>query len=63
MKEANKIEGKFTKQEFTTACRQYLNSNKKLITEYKNIHDVPQADALKGLITQYYNMYYGNNNK
>ena len=44
---ANKVEGKFTKQEFTTACRQYLNANKKLITEHKNIHDVKQVDALE----------------
>ena len=60
---ANKVEGKFTKQEFTTACRQYLNANKKLITEHKNIHDVKQVDALKSLITQFYNQYYGNGNK
>lgn len=61
---SNQIEGKFTKKEFSTACRQYLNSNKKYIKEYKNIHEVKdETSALKGLITQYYNQYYGNSNK
>jgi len=57
---ANKIEGKFTKNEFTEAAKQYLNSNKKYITEYKNMHNCKLEDATQLLINQYVQQYYGN---
>jgi len=61
---ANKIEGKFSKLEFKTACTQYLNSNKRYIKEHKEMHDLASLDAAKThLINQYYNQYYGNSNK
>jgi hypothetical protein len=60
---ANKIEGQFSKKEFKDACRQYLNSNKKHIREFKEMHNVTMEQAVEGQITQYYNQYYGNANK
>jgi hypothetical protein len=60
---ANKIEGKFTKQEFMDAARQYLNSNKKYIKEYKEMHNVSQEEAIEGQSIQYYNQYFGNGKK
>lgn len=55
---ANKIQGKFTKKEFEDACRQYLNSNKKYIKEYKEMHNVSSDDAIEGQINQYVKEYY-----
>jgi hypothetical protein len=60
---ANKIEGKFTRQEFMDAARQYLNSNKKYIKEYKEMHNVTTEEAIEGQSLQYYNQYYGNAKK
>ena len=60
---ANKIEGQFSKKEFKDACRQYLNSNKKHIREFKEMHNVTMEQAVEGQITQFYNQYYGNANK
>jgi len=60
---ANKIEGQFSKKEFKDACRQYLNSNKKYIREFKEMHNVTMEQAVEGQITQFYNQYYGNANK
>lgn len=57
---ANKVEGKFTKQEFDEACVQYLNSNKKYIREYKEIKMCSQEEAIRGLCQQYFDQYYGN---
>jgi hypothetical protein len=59
----NKIEGRFTKSEFTAACRQYLNSNKKEIKEYASMHGVSNEAATQGLLKQLYAQYYGNSNK
>lgn len=56
----NKIEGKFTKEEFMEACKQYLNSNKKYIKEYKSMHSVSEEQALEGQCKQYFDQYYGN---
>lgn len=56
----NKIVGKFTKQEFTDACRYYLNANKKYIKEYKEMHNVSLEEALEGQVKQYFDQYYGN---
>lgn len=57
---ANKIEGKFTKDEFRNACRQYLNSNKKYIKEYRDMYNVTMEEALEKQIKQYESQYYGN---
>lgn len=60
---ANKISGKFTKEEFKTATKQFLNSNKKEIKEFQSMYDVKGADdALSKLSDQYVEMYYGNEN-
>ena len=56
----NKIEGKFTKKEFMDACVQYLNSNKKYIKEYKEMHNTSMEESLDGQAKQYFTMYYGN---
>lgn len=56
----NKIEGKFTKQEFFDACSQYLNANKKIIKEYKEMHNVSMENAIDDVSKQYFNEYYGN---
>lgn len=56
----NKIEGKFTKGEFMEACKQYLNSNKKHIKEYKEMHNTSMEEALNGQVKFYYDQYYGN---
>jgi len=57
---ANKIEGKFTRKEFDDACKQYLNTNKKYLREYKDMHGCPIEDAMQGLTKQYAQQYYGN---
>jgi hypothetical protein len=54
---ANKVEGKFTKKEFEDACRQYLNSNKKYIKEYKEMNNVSMDDAVEGQVKQYASQY------
>ena len=60
---ANKVEGKFTKQEFLEGCRQYLNANKKYIKEFKEINDVSMEDAIDGQSKIYFDQYYGNTTK
>ena len=60
---ANKIEGKFTKQEFMDACRQYLNSNKKYVKEYKEMHNVSDEESITGQSKLFFEQYYGNKNK
>ena len=57
---ANKIEGKFSKTEFLEACKQYLNSNKKYIKEYKEMHNVDMDEAIEGQSKIYFDQYYGN---
>lgn len=57
---ANKIEGKFTKNEFMIACKQYLNSNKKYVKEYASMNNVSMGAALDGQCKQYFDQYYGN---
>lgn len=56
----NKIVGKFTKQEFLDACKQYLNANKKYIKEFKEMNNVSMEEALEGQAKQYFDQYYGN---
>jgi len=53
-----KIEGKFSKQEFEEACRQFLNTNKKYVKEFAEINDVSVEDAYKGQIKQYYELHF-----
>jgi hypothetical protein len=55
---ANKIQGKFTKKEFEDACRQYLNTNKKYVKEYKDMHNVDYDGAIEGQVSQYVKEYY-----
>lgn len=57
---ANKIEGKFTKQEFMEGCKQFLNANKKYVREYKEMNNCTMEEAYIGQVEQYYEMYYGN---
>ena len=53
----NKIEGDFTDEEFTIACKQFLNTNKKIVKEHQSMHDLSSSEALdhciKSLINQY----------
>ena len=56
----NKIIGKFTKQEFMDGCKQYLNSNKKYVKEFKEMNNVSMDEALEGQAKQYFEQYYGN---
>jgi hypothetical protein len=53
----NKIEGVFSAQEFTEACKQYINANKKYLKEYKDMHNLSQEDALNGLVNQLKSKY------
>ena len=57
----NKIDGQFTLEEFKTAVHQYLNTNKKLIKEYADMHSISVKDALDKTIDSYTTQYYGNN--
>jgi hypothetical protein len=57
---SNKVEGKFTKQEFLDGCRQYLNANKKYIKEFKEMNDVSMEEAIDGQSKIYFDQYYGN---
>lgn len=61
---ANKIEGAFTKEEFKTACAQFLGSNKKEIKEFSEMYGSKNMEEAKKMLTeQYYEMYYGNSDK
>lgn len=61
---ANKIEGAFTKEEFKTACSQYLAANKREIKEFSEMYNTRDIDDAKDkLIDQYVEMYYGNADK
>jgi len=57
---ANKVEGKFTKNDFLDACRKYLLLNKKYIKEYKEINMCSDEEAIKGQSKLYVEQYYGN---
>jgi hypothetical protein len=43
------------------ACTKYLNSNKKYVKEYKEMHNVSMDEAVDGQAKQYFDQYYGNN--
>ena len=57
---ANKIEGNFKEQDFDDACRQYLNTNKKYIKEFRDMNGCSMEEALEGQVIQYREQYYGN---
>ena len=46
----NKLEGKFTREEFETACRQFLNVEKRELKEYQSMHKVDENTAYNELI-------------
>jgi hypothetical protein len=57
---ANKVQGNFTKEEFESACKKYLSSNKKDVKEYQNMNDCSIEEATQGKVEEYYQEYYGN---
>jgi hypothetical protein len=57
---ANKIEGNFKEQDFDDACRQYLNTNKKYIKEFRDMNGCSMEEALEGQVIQYREQYFGN---
>jgi hypothetical protein len=57
---ANKIEGNFKEQDFDDACRQYLNTNKKYVKEFRDMNGCSMEEALEGQVIQYREQYYGN---
>ena len=57
-----KVEGKFTKTEFMEAAKQFINSNKKNLKEYIEMHNIKKEEAYDQLCQQYFEMYYGNKN-
>ena len=59
----NKIEGKFTKKEFLDASEKYININKREMKEYVEMNDCTKAEAMQYLQKQFYNQFYGNQNK
>lgn len=59
----NKIEGKFTKKEFLDATEKYININKREMKEYVEMNDCTKAEAMKYLQKQFYDQFYGNQNK
>lgn len=60
---ANKVEGKFTKNEFMNAAKIYLNGNKKYIKEFQEINNCSKEEAMDGQAKIYYTLYYGNSDK
>jgi hypothetical protein len=59
----NKIEGKFTKKEFLDASEKYININKREMKEYVEMNDCTKPEAMKYLQKQFYDQFYGNQNK
>ena len=53
----NKIEGRFTKKEFFSACQKYVNSNRKYIKEFMNMNKCSEDQATAGLIKQLTQQY------
>jgi hypothetical protein len=56
----NKIEGRFTKDDFLKAAKMYLNANKKYIKEYKEMNQVSDEAAIEFQSQFYLDQYYGN---
>ena len=57
----NSIKGKFTKADFSHACKQYLSIYKKPLKEYEQMNDCSKEEAIDGKTKQYIEDYYGNN--
>jgi len=55
-----KIEGKFTKTEYESACRDFLNATPKKVREYKAVNKVSIEEATTGCIKELTELYYGN---
>ena len=51
---------KFTLEEFKVAVKQYLNTNKRLVKEYADMHNISSNDAMQKTIDSYTKQYYGN---
>ena len=56
----NKVEGKFSKEEFHDACEKYLQINKKKIKEYKEIAKCTDEEAIAVQTSRLTDLYYGN---
>lgn len=59
----NKLEGKFGKDEFYEACRNYLRINKKIIKEVQDVKNCSKEEAEKIQLERLYKKYYGNKSK
>jgi len=57
---ANKVEGKFSKEEFDEACHNYLTLHKKKIKEYMEINRCSEDEAIEGQTRMLTKLYYGN---
>lgn len=57
-----KIEGDFTKEEFSEAARKWMSINKKDLKEYMAINECSIEEAKKGKIKELEKRYYGNTN-
>lgn len=57
---SNKIEGKFTKLEFKTACYEYLSANKREVKELAAMKKIGEIAAMELLSDQLFNKYFGN---
>ena len=55
-----KIEGKFTKNEFEQGCKDYLNQNPKKLKEFKLTNKVSNEEAIEGCVNELTELYYGN---
>lgn len=59
----HKIEGNFSKDEFLEACRKFLAINKKKLKEEMDITGCTTDEAINNQAKQYYNQFYGNDDK
>ncbi len=59
----NKIEGSFKKPEFIEACRRYLKTNKKAVTEFMAIYECSQDQAIARQCDFLYKCYYDNEDR
>jgi hypothetical protein len=57
------LKGQFSKADFKKAVRKYIFLNKKMIKDYMLMEQVKEDQALDMLMRQFYNQYYGNDNK
>ncbi len=55
-----KIEGDFSREEFTHAVKQYLNTKKTQIRDYADMHSLSRDEAMAKLTEFTFNEYWGN---